>query len=172
MKKKIVPVARERMMREEDFIVSKTDTKGRITYANRVFMAFAGYDEKELLGMQHNVIRHPDMPRGVFKLMWETLHAGHEFFGYVKNLASDGSYYWTFANVTPTRGPRGETIGYFSVRRKPSADALARIEPLYTAMRRREDEAGPRDAVTASRRMLDEFWQPGHESYDHFVLSI
>ena len=69
MKRKITPVARERAMREEDFIVSKTDTKGRILYANRIFMEFAGYNEKELLGVQHNLVRHPDMPRAVFKMM-------------------------------------------------------------------------------------------------------
>ena len=88
-------------MRDEDFIVSKTDAKGRISYSNRIFMEFAGYAEHELLGVQHNIVRHPDMPRAVFKVMWETLQAGQEFFGYVKNMASDGSFYWVFANVTP-----------------------------------------------------------------------
>lgn len=115
MKRKITPLARERVMREEDFIVSKTDAKGRITYANRIFMEFAGFEEDELLGVQHNIVRHPDMPRAVFKIMWETLQAGNEFFGYVKNMAADGSFYWTFANVTPTLDANGGIAGYYSV---------------------------------------------------------
>jgi len=73
MKKPITPTSVEKVMREDDFIVSKTDLKGRITYGNRVFVEFSGYEEEELLGAQHNIIRHPDMPRAVFKLLWDTI---------------------------------------------------------------------------------------------------
>ena len=78
--KQITPINKEKVMRESDFIVSKTDTKGRITYGNRIFIEFSGYSEKELLGTQHNVIRHPDMPRVVFKLLWDTLNQHKEIF--------------------------------------------------------------------------------------------
>lgn len=101
MKYKVVPTSNEKVMREDDFIVSKTDLQGIITYGNRIFIEFSGYTEAELLGSQHNIIRHPDMPRGVFKFLWDTLHAEKECCAYVKNMAKDGSFYWVFANVTP-----------------------------------------------------------------------
>ena len=159
-------------MREEDFIVSKTDEKGRISYCNRIFMEFAGYGESELLGSQHNIIRHPDMPRSVFRFMWETLQSGQEFVGYVKNMASDDSFYWVFANVTPTRNARGDIIGYFSVRRKPRPDAVAIIAPLYAEMLAREQAAGTRQAIDASRPLLEEQFQSKGVSYEEFVLAL
>jgi PAS domain S-box-containing protein len=172
MKKNITPLNRERVMREDDFIVSKTDAKGRIVYANRIFLEFAGYSEIELLGVQHNVIRHPEMPRAVFKIMWEVLQGGGEFFGYVKNLASDGSFYWTFANVTPTRDAGARIVGYYSVRRKPSQDAVALFADLYATMLRREQEAGPKHAIEASRPLFEDIYQSRGTSYDRFVLAL
>lgn len=172
MKNKITPMARERVLRAEDFIVSKTDPKGRITYANRVFSEFAGYNEEELLGVQHNLVRHPDMPRAVFKMMWETLHAGREFFGYVKNMASDGSFYWTFANVTSTHNEQGETVGYFSVRRQSRPEAIAIVEPVYAQMLAKEREAGPQAAIETSRVLLEEQYRSKGGTYDEFVLAL
>jgi hypothetical protein len=87
----IEPLMRACVMREVDFIVPKTDAKGRITYTKPICMEFAGSGEAELLGSQHNIVRHPDIPRAVFRYRWETRQAGQEFFGYVKNLSSDGS---------------------------------------------------------------------------------
>lgn len=172
MKKNITPLDRERVMREEDFIVSKTDAKGRITYANRIFMEFAGYTERELLGVQHNIVRHPDMPRAVFKMMWETLQTGDEFFGYVKNMASDGSFYWTFANVTSTPDGQGSIKGYYSVRRKPRKDAVTYFSSLYEKMLAREREVGPKLAIEASRTLLEETYTSQNMGYDEFVLAL
>jgi PAS domain-containing protein len=93
MKLTVTPTTNRRNLGAEDFIVSKTDTRGRITYANRIFMEICGFPESDLLNVQHNIIRHPDMPRGVFRFMWDTLKAGDEFLGFAKNLCSDGSYY-------------------------------------------------------------------------------
>ncbi|MDJ0739818.1 MAG: PAS domain-containing protein [Gammaproteobacteria bacterium] len=159
-------------MREEDFIVSKTDTKGRITYANRIFMEFAGYAEDELLGVQHNIVRHPDMPRAVFEIMWQELSAGHEFFGYLKNLASDGSYYWTFAHVAPTHDSQGHTTGYYSVRRKPGSAGVALFAALYEKMLATEREAGPKDAIAASRPLFEDAYESRGTSYEEFVLAV
>lgn len=119
---------------DEEFIVSKTDVKGRITYANRVFMEIAGYSEEDLLGVQQNIVRHPDMPRGVYRFLWNTLEAGEEFFGFVKNLCADGRYYWVFANVTTDHDGDGNLLGYLSVRRKPSQNAIDSISTIYEAM--------------------------------------
>lgn len=80
-------------MCESDFIVSKTNSTGRLTDCNRTFIEFSGYSEQQLLGKQHNIVRHPDIPRSVFNLLWQTIKSGNEFFGYVKNMSKDGSYY-------------------------------------------------------------------------------
>ena len=112
----IVPTQKEMVMREDDFLVSKTDLKGRITYGNRIFIEFSGYSEAELLGSQHNIVRHPGMPRGIFRFLWDTIGQKKECFAYVKNMSKAGGFYWVFANVTPSINPQGEVEGYFSVR--------------------------------------------------------
>lgn len=134
MNRHIQPTSVERLMRENDFIVSKTDPKGRITYGNRIFIEFSGYAEDELLGSQHNIIRHPDMPRAIFKLLWDTIQNGQEIFAYVKNMSKDGSFYWVLANVTPSYDSQGRVIGYLSVRRKPKPEAVRQATELYRAM--------------------------------------
>ena len=168
----ITPTTVEKVMREDDYIVSKTDLKGRITYGNRIFIEFSGYTEKELLGTQHNIIRHPDMPRAVFKLLWDTIAAGRECNAYVKNLAKDGSYYWVFANVTPDRDPSGNIVGYHSVRRKPKASGVKTASEVYRAMLDAEKKAGARDAVAASTQLLVNLLNDKGLSYDELVLAI
>lgn len=172
MKNKVTPTLQERVMRENDFIVSKTDLSGRITYCNEIFIEFSGYTEDELLGAQHNIIRHPDMPRGVFKFLWDTLQARRECFAYVKNMSKDGGFYWVFANVTPDLDAAGQPTGYFSVRRKPRADAVATLAELYRAMLEEERRAGPRDAPAASLAWLGERLRERGLSYEEFILSL
>ena len=87
-------------MNDNDFIVSKTDTKGRITYCNQIFMDMAEYTEEELLGKPHNLIRHPDMPKAVFKFLWDTIPTKQEVFAYVINRTKHGNDYWVYANIT------------------------------------------------------------------------
>ncbi len=172
MKRDIVPTTVERKMREEDFIVSKTDLKGRITYGNRIFIEFSGYTEAELLGSQHNIVRHPDMPRAVFKLLWDTIQSGRECFAYVKNMAKDGSFYWTFANVTPSYDLDGRHIGYLSARRKPKDEAVRFFSDLYRTMLEAERQAGARDAIAASTEILTDLLAEKGTTYDEFVLSF
>lgn len=172
MKHKITPTPVEKTMREDDFIVSKTDLKGRITYGNRIFIEFSGWSEHELLGAQHNIIRHPDMPRSVFKLLWDTIQDKRECNAYVKNMAKDGSFYWVFANVTPSFDKEGNVSGYFSVRRKPKASAVKTISDLYRAMSEAEQRAGARDAITASTKILTNLLAEKGVSYDELVLAI
>ncbi|MDD4880233.1 MAG: PAS domain-containing protein [Gallionellaceae bacterium] len=159
-------------MREDDFIVSKTDPSGRITYGNRIFIEFSGYTEQELIGAQHNIIRHPDMPRGVFKLLWDTVQAKDECFAYVKNMAKDGSFYWVFANITPSFDKVGNVTGYFSVRRKPSPEAVKTVAGLYQAMLEIEQQAGARDACAASLAYLAKQLSEKGMNYAEFILSI
>jgi len=176
MKNKITPTRNERVMTADEFIVSKTDAKGRLTYCNRIFIDYAGYDESELLGQQHHVVRHPEMPRAVFHLLWSTLKSGNEFFGYVKNMSKDGSFYWVFANVTPSYSNSGNNIkdisGYFSVRRKPDAEKLRIIDSLYKQMLLAEQAAGTSGAIAAGTKVLMDVVNQTGKDYREFILSI
>ncbi len=172
MKRAITPTSIERKMREEDFIVSKTNAKGIITYGNPIFIEFSGYTEEELLGSQHNIVRHPDMPRAAFKLAWDTIQAGREFFGYVKNMSKDGGFYWVFTHITPDFDQAGNIIGYTSVRRCPRAEAIRKIEPVYQAMLEAERVAGPRDAIAAGTRVLVDTLNQAGASYEQLVFSL
>jgi len=163
---------KERVMRDDDFIVSKTDLKGRITYANKIFKEFSGFEEHEYLGKQHNVIRHPDMPRCVFKLLWDHIQGGKEIFAFVKNICKDGSYYWVLANVTPSLDEAGNVLGYYSVRRKPNPHALPIVTQLYRQMLSEERAAGSRDAIAASNRVLEQFLKEKGQSYEELILSL
>ncbi|UTH76072.1 PAS domain-containing protein [Chromobacterium sp. IIBBL 290-4] len=163
---------REVMLAPHELIVTKTDPSGHITYANRVFMRIAGYAEHELLGKPHNLIRHPDMPRGAYRLMWQTLQSGHEFFAIVKNATKDGNYYWVLANVTPDYDLRGQLKGYYSVRRPPSRQAIAAIEPIYAEMRKIEAAQGKASAPDVSRDWLLNVLKEKNCSYQDFILGL
>lgn len=152
----------------DDFIVSKTDTKGRITYCNKIFMKLAEYSEKELLGKPHNIVRHPDMPRFIFKLLWERIQSKEEIFAYVVNKTKNDNEYWVFANVTASVDEKGNIIGYYSVRRKPNPKALDIIKPLYAKMLEAERTGG----MEASRRILEETLEEEGIRYDEFIISI
>ncbi|MCU7941592.1 MAG: PAS domain-containing protein [Candidatus Thiodiazotropha sp. (ex Cardiolucina cf. quadrata)] len=172
MKLAITPTDREILMDENDFIVSKTDLKGRITYANRIFMKIAGYNEGELLGVQHNIIRHPDMPRGVFRLLWNVIESGNECFAYVKNMAKSGDFYWVYANVTVDYDDNNNPIGYFSVRRKPSREGIEAMIPVYKEMLRIEQQAGARDAPNASLQWLVDVLKSKNTTYEEFIHTL
>ena len=172
MKPSITPTNHEHKMAENDFIVSKTDLKGRITYANRIFMQMAQRSESELLNVQHNIIRHPDMPRGVFRFLWDTLKQKEEFFGFVKNLCANGDYYWVFANVTPDFGPDGQVKGYYSVRRQPPESAIQAVTPLYAEMLAIEQRAGPKEGPNKSIAYLQQFLADNNTSYRDLALNL
>ena len=172
MKREITPTTIERPMRENDFIVSKTNPKGIITYGNPIFIEFSGYTETELIGSQHNIIRHPDMPRAAFKLAWDTISAGKEFFAYVKNMSKDGSFYWVFTNISPDFGQDGEIVGYTSVRRCPKRSALEKITPLYRQMVQAEKAAGARDAIGAGTKVLVDLMQQTGMDYEQLIFSL
>jgi len=172
MKPSITPTNHEHKMGENDFIVSKTDLKGRITYSNRIFMQMAQYAESDLLGTQHNIIRHPDMPRGVFRFLWDTLKQQQEFFGFVKNLCANGDYYWVFANITPDFGSDGRVKGYYSVRRQPPESAIQAVTPLYAEMLAIEKREGPKEGPDKSIAYLQQFLADNNTSYRDLALSL
>jgi PAS domain S-box-containing protein len=164
----LAPTTHEHVMKEDDFIISKTDAKGKITYCNEIFMDMAAMTEEELLGKPHSIVRHPDMPKTIFKLLWEQIKEEKEIFAYVKNLSKDGSYYWVFANVTPSYDDRGNVIGYYSVRIKPKESALAVIKPLYETLLGVESTSG----IDAATKHLHKLLEEKGVNYDEFVITL
>ncbi len=158
----------ELFLNENEIIVSKTDLKGRITYGNQVFIKLSGYQESELLGKPHSIIRHKEMPKCVFKLLWERIESGEEIFAYVVNQSKNGDFYWVFANVTPSFDTTGKIIGYYSVRRKPKEDAVKTMKGIYGALLNAERTGG----MSAGTKLLDETLRAKGVSYDEFILSL
>ena len=166
---KITPKNSEKTFNSDVLLVTKTDLKGKITYANRGFMDIVDMDEETLVGASHNIIRHPDMPKVIFKLLWSYLQSGQEIHAYVKNICADGSYYWVFANVTPSYDSKSNKIvGYHSARRTPSKEAMQIIQPLYQQLLRAEKSGG----INASEKIIDDLLKDKGVSYDEFILSF
>jgi PAS domain S-box-containing protein len=154
---------------EDLYIVSKTDLKGNITYGNETFITVSEYSEEELLGAPHNILRHSDMPRAIFKMMWDRIQNGKEIFAYVKNKTKTGKFYWVHAYVTPVFeiGTKN-IIGYHSVRRSPSRKGIEVIEPIYKQMLDAERNGG----MEASIKLLNEILATQKVTYDKFILSF
>lgn len=133
---KVIPID-EGYLFDSGVIVSSTDLKGIITYANRKFCEIAGYDKNELIGKNHNIIRHPDMPRIAFKGLWDKLHAGAEWSGIVKNLRKDGKYYWVHSHIAPV-AEDGKIVGYTASRRPAFATEVEEVIPLYRELLEKE----------------------------------
>jgi PAS domain S-box-containing protein len=170
MAKKITARNEERPFRADELFFSTTDEKGVIRSGNEVFARVSGYDDvRELIGRPHNIIRHPDMPRAVFKLMWDFLKGGNSFAGYVKNMAADGCYYWVMALVVPIQG------GFLSIRFKPSSPYLAAVKELYAKLLSIEMGAGDAPEAwragmaAAGERLSGWLRQKGFAGYEEFM---
>jgi len=164
----------ERFFDEDELIASKTDTKGRVTYANDVFLRLAGYTEQEILGQPHSIIRHPDMPRCIFKFLWDNISQGTEIFAYVVNRSKNGDHYWVLAHVTATYGTDGKTIvGYHSSRRVPNRTALDQIKPLYASLLAEEARHanGKEGMAAATQMILDTLGSMG-VSYGQLIYTL
>lgn len=174
MSQQPTPTNVERYFDRNELIVSKTDLKGRITYANTTFCNIAGFSERELLGQPHSLIRHPDMPRSVFKLLWDTISAGSEIFAYVKNMSRNGDFYWVFAHVTPSFDAAHNIVGYHSNRRVPDRRVVdGVIVPLYAELLRMErGERNGKDALAAGYRRLIDVVNEKKMSYDQLIFSL
>ncbi len=136
------------------YIVSETDAKGKITYVNDYFMEISGYSEDELIGKPHSIVRHPDMPKVVFKLLWETIQQGKNINAVVKNLAKDGRYYWIFTEFEIRKNTdTGEIIGYHASRKTISKHVIEIIADLYAKLLEIEKKEG----VEASEKYLIAF---------------
>lgn len=157
---------------DDILLVSKTDTKSLICYANPAFCHVSGYRELELIGKPHNIVRHPDMPKVVFKIMWDSLKLNREFNGYIKNLTKQGNYYWVFANVTPSYDENNELTGYTSIRRKPNIEKLEYIKELYAELLEIEQQTKSNDVIEKSHYRLNSILNAKEKGYDEFILTI
>lgn len=146
----------------DEVFFSRTDDRGVIQASNYIFRRVSNLELDEMYGAPHKIVRHPDMPRGVFQLMWDTLESGQPIGAYVKNRAKDGLYYWVFATVVPCDD------GYISARFKPSSPLFAKVQGLYTQLRKLENEEGisPEESKEV---MLDWVKEQGFDHYGHFA---
>jgi len=165
------PLREERIPVEANSVlISRTDTSSRILYANQEFIRISGFSEAELLGNPHNIVRHPDMPRAVYHLMWQHLKDGKEFNGYIKNRTKNGGYYWVFANIGIQKD-QSKTI-YMSVRRRPQERALNQIFPHYQEMCRLESGSDRDAGLQRSCAYFETLYQDYGKGYDEFVFSL
>lgn len=166
------PTGIERVLADDRLIVSKTDLKGRLTYANDEFLTISAASEDDVIGAPHNVVRHPAMPRGVFRLLWESLQAGEEMFAYIQNLALDGAHYWVFAHVTPSYDAAGVPVGYHSARRAVRRGALVEVEAVYAQMRRIEADHPGRGGDAASVAWWRERLASEGQTYSEWLWTV
>ena len=169
----IEPVDEEITFGHDEIIVSKTDLKGRITYVNDIFCKVAELREREVLGEPHSIIRHPDMPRSIFQLLWETIQHKSEIFAYVKNISSSGKYYWVLAHVTPTLDRDGNVFAYHSNRRSVSASEVQKVDKLYKEISAVENQyANRKEGMLAGAKFLVEQAAKNATTYDEFIWSV
>ena len=164
----------ERRLKDNELIVSNKDLKGHITYANRAFIDFAGYSKDDLMGAPHSIVRHPHMPRCVFKLLWDTLTEKKEIFAYVVNRSANGDHYWVLAHVTPSFDGNGNVVGYHSNRRAPKQSVLdGVITPLYQSLLEEENKSNNRkDGMIAGYNMLLDILKDKDMKYDEFIFGL
>jgi PAS domain S-box-containing protein len=149
-------------------IMSKTDKRGIIEYANDYFMEVSGYEEHELMGQSHNIIRHPDMPKVIFKELWRRLKNGKNIYAIVKNKAKDGRYYWVLTSFETKYDADGNITSHYAKRKAVPSQAIFYIEKVYKTLRAIEKNQSLEVAEKYFKGMLEE----KHMNYDQFILAI
>lgn len=163
------PIDQEIKLDPKRYIVSKTDAKGIIEYGNDYFVEISGYKESELMGKPHNIVRHPDMPKVAFKLMWDRISKGGNFVAIVKNMAKDGRYYWVFTEFEPkVDALSNEITGYTAFRKAAPQKAIDAITPIYKKLLEIEAEGG----MEASEKYFKGFLEENKTTYDDFVNNL
>lgn len=160
----VTPTSIEHEVKTVDIVVSKGDEAGNVTYANPIFFKLSGYTQAELSEQPHSLLRHPDMPKLIFKFLWDTIKTGKDVKAFVKNLTKDGGFYWVLAQVRVAKNPDGSFRNYVSTRRGMSAGARAIIEPLYKQLVEAENTGG----MEASLSILETFLKEHGGSLDTF----
>lgn len=165
---KPTPIEKEIKLDPSRVIMSKTDPEGIIEYANDYFMEISGYEEYELMGQPHNIIRHPDMPEVVFKLLWERLHEGKNIHALFKNLTKDGSYYWVLTNFETKYNEEGQITSHYAHRKAAPSNAIYEIEKLYKIILSIEKKRSPIIAEKYFYSLIEE----SGKTYDEYILSL
>lgn len=161
-------MSKEIILEANTLITSKTDLKGDIIYANDDFLKYAGYSMKEILYKPHSIVRHPDMPKTVFKCLWDYIQEGKEIFAFVKNKTKYNDYYWVFTNVTASYDENGNIINYYSVRRKPKQEAIATMEKIYRKLREKEKDHGIKAGVEELQKIVKSYGM----TYNQLMMQI
>jgi PAS domain S-box-containing protein len=163
---KPTPKDNEIQLSTKRYIVSKTDPKGIIEYGNDYFVEISGYTEAELIGKPHSIVRHPDMPKVVFKMMWDRINRAKNIMAVVKNMAKDGSYYWVITEFEPRVDPiSNDIISHTAFRKAAPKKAVEVMEPIYQKLLEIEKDGG----VEASEKYLRGFLEEKRTTYDEFV---
>lgn len=160
-------MSKEIFLKDDSLITSKTDLGGKIVYANDDFLNYAGYKMQDVLHKPHNIVRHEDMPKTVFKFLWDYVKRGEEIFAFVKNKSKNGDFYWVFANVTPSFDVHNKVIGYYSVRRKPNPKAISSILSLYNELLKMEKQG-----LNAGVKFLEDFCLKENKNYNELIFSL
>jgi len=163
------PINKEIKLNPKRYIVSKTDAKGIIEYGNDYFVEISGYTEAELIGQPHSIVRHPDMPKVVFKMMWERINRAQNIMAVVKNMAKDGSYYWVVTEFEPKVDPiTNEIISHTAFRKAAPQKAIDVMEPIYQKLIEIEKDGG----IEASEKYLRGFLEENKTTYDEFINDL
>ncbi|MBD3793824.1 MAG: PAS domain-containing protein [Campylobacterales bacterium] len=163
-----IPIDREITFSQKKFIVSKTDLKGKILFVNKNLCDISGYTEEELIGTSHNILRHPDMPRAIFFLIWSNLLRGEPVSGVVKNLAKSGEYYWVIADFDVKKDPQGHIKSFTAFRRAAPQQVIDEVEELYDSMLKVEKKHGIEGSLSYFEAYLNERGM----NYDEFLTDL
>ena len=165
---KVIPVNTEVHWDKSLELVSKTDKVGTIKYANEAFVNVSGYEEYELVGQAHNIIRHPEMPKVIFKLLWKNLLNGKDFHAIVKNMAKNGRYYWVITRFEIFKDDKGEITGFMGRRKSVSTEVSDKIEELYKKLKQIEDSSG----IDSAEDYLTGYLEDQKKTYEEYISEI
>lgn len=164
-----VPIDKEVSWDKTKTIMSKTDRFGTIEYANEVFIDVCGYEDYELMSQPHNIIRHPDMPKVIFKVLWDNLKKGNNYHAIVKNMAKSGRYYWVITDFDISKDEKGNIVNYFARRKAVPQEVITKhIEPLYKRLLQIESAS----SMEASEKYLIGYLEEQNKTYVDFIMEI
>jgi len=165
---KPIPTKKEIKLSAQKMLVSKTDASGIIRYCNDNFIEVSGYTESELINAPHSIVRHPDMPKAIFYLMWDHIQHDQNIMAVVKNLSKNGDHYWVTTDFEIRRNREGKIKNYMAFRQAPPKNVIKVIEPLYAKMLQIEHEHGMDESLEYLEGFLDEKGM----SYDEFIKDL
>jgi len=169
---KPVPTNIEQEIKSIDIIVSRANEKGDITYVSPIFTKISKYNQVDLLGKPHSILRHPDMPKAVFRYLWENISQGNEVVSYVKNLCADGSFYWVIATIKMGKNPDGSFRNYMSTRKCITEVAKKSISGLYEKILAEEKTNGDEASYALFDKFLKQQNINNSSEFNEFMIKL